>query len=714
MYDCGLNDAQMRNSLSRIQREIRGYVVRKISSFAVSALAVMAVLGVSPAAAQTTESPAPAGKGRFATAVFAQLPVMRGARLSPDGTKIVYQMAINGTSAVSVQSLDPPNAKPFIFARGDDFTKDIGDRTVNGFRWVGNNHVVVTLVSRDNFGGTRGDLVRLVAYNVTTQKPMPLAWDDAAGNGGSILDIDHDTGKMLVARTTFRNGTERANRDEVIRIDVATGKFETVMLPNPAIGSWDADSKGVVRGGRSYDGDSGKNKLYYRSTDKENIKSVESTVDKDFAGAGITPQIYLNEPDTVIATSNKDGFTKVYKVNMKTMELGEPLFSSNGYDVDGAISNYDGDSIDGFSVTEAKSRTVWIEPRMKAIQQYMDEAFGAGNVGLGSRDRNFKRMVVGISKPNQAGALYLYNVETGKMRQIGWRDPVLKNHELNTVSAFRYKASDGKEVEAILTMPRHRAGTKKLPVVVLTHGGPYGPRDEIRYDDWSQAMAELGYVVVQPNYRGSGGYGKEWLKLGRNAGFGMRMQDDLNDAVDHLAATGMIDPKRACMMGWSYGGYASARAAQRDPDRWRCTIAGAGVYDLPKMRDYDKGYLGQFGANYLAKGAESLTDVSPARNAKGKWAPILIVHGVRDARVPIDQARTLVSALKSAGKVKGVDYDYIEQPKNTHNLLFNEARVEWLEGAEKWLARFNPAYVPSDLDKPVPVTVTVPAAGAKK
>jgi dienelactone hydrolase len=688
--------------------------VEKIIGAAVSALAMATFISGTPVAAQQAESLAPAGKGRVATAVFAQLPVMRGARLSPDGTKIVYQMALNGSTAVSVQSLDTPNAKPFIFARGDDFTQDEGDRTVNGFRWVGNNHVVVTLVSRDNFGGTRGDLVRLVAYDVTTGKRLPLAWDDAAGNGGDILDIDHDKGTLLVARTTFRYGTERANRDEVIRINVATGKFETVMLPNPSIGGWDADSKGVVRGGRSYDGDSGKNKLYYRSTEKENIKSVESTVDKDFVGAGITPQIYLNEPDMVIATSNKDGFTKVYKVNMKTMVLGEPIFSANGYDVDGALSNWEGDAVDGFTVTEAKSRTVWIEPRMQAIQKFMDDAFGVGNVGLGRTDRNFKRMVVGIAKPNQAGGFYLYNIDTGKMRQIGWSNPILKNQELNEVSAFKYKASDGKEVEAILTMPRHRAGAKKLPVVVLTHGGPYGPRDEVRYDDWAQAVAELGYVVVQPNYRGSGGYGKEWLKLGRNAGFGMRMQDDLNDVVDHLAAKGVVDPTRACMMGWSYGGYASARAAQRDPDRWRCTIAGAGVYDLPKMRDYDKGYLGQFGANYLAKGAESLTDVSPARNAKGRWSPILIVHGVRDARVPIDQARTLVSALKSAGKTKGVDYDYIEQPKNTHNLLFNQARVEWLEGAENWLARFNPAYVPSDPDKPVPVTVTVPAAPAKK
>jgi dipeptidyl aminopeptidase/acylaminoacyl peptidase len=153
-------------------------------------------------------------------------------------------------------------------------------------------------------------------------------------------------------------------------------------------------------------------------------------------------------------------------------------------------------------------------------------------------------------------------------------------------------------------------------------------------------------------------------------------------------------------MGWSYGGYAAARAAQRDAARWRCAIAGAGVYDLPLMRDYDKGYLGSFGANYLAKGAEALSDVSPARNAKGTWAPILVVHGARDPRVPVAQGRALVSALKGAGKKPGTDYAYIEQPKNGHYGIYvtKEERLEWLGGAAAWLDRFNPAYVAGDAD----------------
>jgi dipeptidyl aminopeptidase/acylaminoacyl peptidase len=305
--------------------------------------------------------------------------------------------------------------------------------------------------------------------------------------------------------------------------------------------------------------------------------------------------------------------------------------------------------------------------------------------------------------------LYVYDVQAATLGLLGWQNSVIKDGELNQRSMITYTASDGMKIEAVLTMPRHRKHAKNLPLVMLTHGGPYGVRDDTSYDDWSQAIAEQGYVVIQPNYRGSGGYGKDFVKAGRSDGFGTRMQDDLNDAMDHLVKQGIVDPKRACMMGWSYGGYASARAAQRDPDRWRCTVAGAGVYDLPMMRDYDKEYLGSFGANYLAKGANELSAVSPARNTDSKWSPILVVHGVRDPRVPIAQGRTLVNRLKSSGKVKGFDYDYIEQPRNGHySRYFTKAeRIEWLQGSADWFERFNPAYIATDPDKPVPVTVTM-------
>lgn len=663
----------------------------------------------SPAVAQKAKPVAADDGKRVATAVFALHPNMSGVRISPDGNKLAYSLSSGGTTHLAYLDLTQPDPKPKIIASSDE-VREIGDRTVSGWRWVGNDHVVVTLVSREDAFGQRGDVRRLFSYNVDTGKKTPLAWEGAFFDAASILHIDHDGGALLLQRQTNRSGTERLGSPEVLRVDVKTGRSEILMRQNPVVDGWAADSKGVVRVGYGSDSRSGKQTLLYRSNERDTLKTAETTIDKDFTGAGIRPQLFLpDKPDMAYVTSNKDGYSKVYLINMKTMELGKPVFERPGYDVDGVYDNFDGTKVLGFTATEEGTRYYWTDPEYKQIQAFLDEGFGRGNAQIVSSDRAANRFVIFVGAPNQAGAYYLYDAVKGDFKQIGWRNVLLKDRKVNPVSTIKYRASDGEMIPAVVTMPRHRKG-RNLPVVVITHGGPFGVRDQEAYDGWSQAMAELGYVVVQPNYRGSGGYGAEWIKKGRNDGFGIRMQDDLNDAVAHLAAQGIVDPKRACMMGWSYGGYASARAAQRDPDKWRCTIAGAGVYDLPAMRSYDVNYLGSFGSNYLSKGAADLRSVSPTHNTRGKWAPILIVHGIRDQRVPISQARGLVSALKSSGKRQGVDFDFIEQPKNTHNLPYDDVSIEWLEGAERWLAKHNPAYIAGDTDQPIAVGITAKTA----
>jgi len=661
----------------------------------------MFVAAPQPATAQTAiAAPLP----RVDMAIFAQAPFMQSLQLSPDGTKAVLRVGVKGDDYLAYLDLTTPGSKPVLIASNTEF-REVGDRTIQGFRWVGNKHIVFTLVSRENiFGDNRANIFRIVDYNLETGKIAPLAWPDSLNHVG-ILQIDHAKGTLLLARTSDRGSTERRGNPEVVRVDVNTGKYDIVQTSNPLITEWFADSKGVIRAGRGYDGDSGKTRLLYRSNASESFRTAESIVDKDFTGANIEPAIFLDEPDMVIAESNRDGYRKVYKVNFKTMELGKPIYSVRGYDVDGALPNRDRNNYVGFAVTDKRTRQVWTNGDLATVQKYMEEMFGQGNVFITSWDEKLTRFIIHVGAPDQAGAYYLFNGETGAVSLIGWRDEALKDAHMNPVSTVRYKASDGVEIEAVVTMPRHRTQTKNLPLVIITHGGPFGVRDSEGWDTWSQAIAEKGYVVIQPNYRGSGGYGNDFLKSGRAEGFGLRMQDDLNDAITYLASTGLVDPKRVCMMGWSYGGYASARAAQRDPDKYRCTIAGAGVYDLQLMKQYDKEYLGQFGSNYLAKGAADLDSVSPARNAAGKWAPIMIVHGIRDDRVPIAQARTLVGALRGSGKKQGVDFEFVEQPKNTHNLPYADVRLEWFQAAGGWLDRFNPAYIPSDSDKPVPIGV---------
>ena len=637
-------------------------------------------------------------KGRVPTEVFGKRPFMRNPTISPDGTKIAVMMSRNGIDNLGIIDLTKPGSPPKFFARAEEY-REAGDRTVGGWSWVGNRTVLFTLASREIFGGQRADLLRYVAYDLESGSLTPLAWEGASGNGIQILYRDHAKERVLMQRTSFRN-EQNEFRPEVIDLDVRTGKFTTVQRPNVFVSQWLADGKGVIRAAVGSDED-GKQRLMYRSTPDEPLKTISNEKDPTFTGTQITPDIFTLDGDIAYATSNKDGFRKVYRINMATLEIvGKPVFEVPGHDVNGLIPSKDETRLIGVRYTTNKQRTRWFDGRLNEIQKFFDEDFGVGNAQIMSANDDFTKLVVFIAKPSEPGTYFLYDTVSGNLGILGNFHPDLGDADLNPTETIRYKASDGLEIPAVITYPRHRPSRKNLPVIVMPHGGPFGVRDEEEFGffPWHQAMAELGYVVIQPNYRGSGGYGKQFVLEGRKPnGYGQRMQDDLNDALTWFGQTGLIDPKRACIMGWSYGGYATARGAQRDPKVWKCAIAGAGVYDFPMMKAFDLGTFGSFGANFQAT-ADNLVAISSARNTDGPWAPILIVAGLRDARIPIEQSRTLVSRLKASGKQEGVDFRYVEQPKGTHNLPYEEVHIEWLVEAEKWAERFNPAYIPSDSD----------------
>jgi len=644
-------------------------------------------------------------------AAFAKRPFMQTPRISPDGSKFVVEMSRDKKGYLAVVDLANPGTPPDLFVAMSEF-REVGDRTVAGYRWVGNDNVVITMASRENIWGQVIDVTRLAAYNVRTKKLTPLAWDHAMARASGILYIDHDKGRILLQRDSDAYGREMWGNPEVVWVDVATGRTTLVERPNPVVDSWLADGKGVVRAATGYDGQNGKQRLMYRSRPDEQLHTVDNSADASFTEANITPEIFLDEPDMAVAGSNKDNYRKLYKVNLKTMTLGPVLFEKPGYDVGGPVyANHERNKLIGVTVTEGGAREYWFDPDWRTIQQIMDERFGAGNAHLVSRDRRDEKLIFKVGKPSQPGGYYLYDTAAGKLALIGWVYPDLADAELNPMSTVTYTARDGLKIPAVVTMPRHRAGQKNLPVVVLVHGGPFGIRQEEEFGafPWQQALAEQGYVVIEPNYRGSGGYGKDFVTKGRApAGYGGTMQDDLNDAIAWFAQQGIVDAKRACVMGWSYGGYAAARGAQRDPNLWRCAIAGAGVYDIPLMTQWDKEHLGTFGAKFQATSNDP-AGISPARHAEAKWAPILIVAGARDRRIPLEQPHTLVSRLQSAGKRENVDYRYVEQKEGTHNLPYEDVAAQWLEESNKWLARWNPAYVPSDRDRP-PAGAQAPGA----
>ncbi len=637
--------------------------------------------------------------GRIPVGEFVKKANMRNPRISPDGSKLAYLAGKDGREVLVLVDLKNPAVGAKLILAADE-ARDSGDRTMSRFRWVGNNHVVMTILSREDLGSGVGDFGRLVAYDVKSGKLVQQAWRGAGANASNILYIDHDKGEYLLERDAVTNSTERWGFPEVVRVNVEDGKHEMVQRTNPVVRSWSADSKGVVRAGFNRDRDNGKVRMLYRTGEGDNFKTVYNEADSSFTESLPAPEVFIPGTNKAYVTSNRDGFDKVYTMDMDTMTLSsQPVFETKGFDVQGIITDFDDEKIVGYRTFDGEMRNVFIDPDLAQIQIFMDEIFGKNQAAIVDYDASLRNVVVAAGGNTSFGGFYLYDTQAASIRLLDWRYSKLQDAPLNPVVAEWYTASDGTRIQAIVTYPRHR-DRKNLPVVVMPHGGPFGALSATNQTEpWNQPLAEAGYVVIQPNYRGSGGYGKAFIKLGREpGGYGKRMQDDLNDLLTVYGGKGIIDPKRACIMGWSYGGYAAARGAQRDPEVWKCAIAGAGVYDMPLMNQWDKNNLGRFSEGFQAT-SEDPEAISSARNTGGPWSPILIVAGVRDQRIPLEQSRTLVSNLKSSGKKEGTDFRYIEQPKGTHNLPYDDVHMQWIEEAEKWLAKYNPAYIPSDPDK---------------
>lgn len=632
---------------------------------------------------------------------FVKAPNMQTVRISPKGDKLAYIANRDGAEVLVVLDLNTMQVTPILAANE---ARESGDREMRGYRWIGNDHVVATIISREDLGFGLADFRRLVAYDAKTREAIPQAWRDAGGDAGVILHIDHDTGKYLLQRDSTAVSTERWGLPEVVEVDVSTGKFKTVQRQNPVVSSWAADGKGEIRMGSSFDSDNGKIRLLYKGEGENNVRTVYNDADETFTESLPAPQMFIPGTDMAYVISNHEGHDKVYKMNVRTMDIVETVYETPGFDVQGIVTDDDDTKILGYRTFDGTMRTEYVDPDLKTVKSLMEDFFGKDEGIIVDYTEDLSKIVVYGGGMTKSGGYYLFDTATGDMNLLNWSQTNLKDAPLNPVKAEWYTARDGTKIQAVVTYPRHREGVKNLPVVVMPHGGPFGALSATNQNEpWSQPLAEQGYVVIQPNYRGSGGYGKDFVQVGREpGGYGKAMQDDLNDILTYYGDKGIIDPDRACIMGWSYGGYAAARGAQRDPNVWKCAIAGAGVYDMPLMNKWDRENLGRFSEGFQAT-SEDPEAISPALNTDGPWAPILIVAAKRDARIPMEQAETLVKNLEASGKREGTDFKYIVQEQGTHNLPYDDVHMEWINEAYAWLEKHNPAYTDADPDKAPPL-----------
>jgi dipeptidyl aminopeptidase/acylaminoacyl peptidase len=285
-------------------------------------------------------------------------------------------------------------------------------------------------------------------------------------------------------------------------------------------------------------------------------------------------------------------------------------------------------------------------------------AYLGGEVSVRPYDisRDHKRLIFFTSGPRQPGAFWLYDIGNAKLAMLGEQRPWLTKDRLAPMKILSVKTRDGATITAYLSTPIGPA-TGALPMVVLPHGGPE-TRDQLDFDSFVQTFAARGWLVLQPNFRGSGGYGRSFADQGRRH-WGDRMQEDVEDCVAQVVAAGLADPKRIAICGASYGGYAALMGAVRNPALYKTVVSIAGVSDLPEMLTYTQNEDGADSSAYAywrktigdpKTDRVMLETASPARRAREIRAPVLLIHGTEDGIVPVKQSRIMDKAMKAAGK----------------------------------------------------------------
>ena len=359
--------------------------------------------------------------------------------------------------------------------------------------------------------------------------------------------------------------------------------------------------------------------------------------------------------------------------------LGSPLFHPLSLRLAGFAHHNDWFTYDYF------------DPLLKKLFEGLPSVLGSEYLYyVADYAEDFRKMIVYGESARDAGTYYFVDFATGDSFNLASNYPDIPEEWITKKSAVTYKAADGLTIHGYLTLPPFKT-LKDLPLIVLPHGGPQS-RDYIAFDWQSQVLASRGYAVLQPNFRGSSGYGRAFVDAGHGQ-WGRKMQTDLSDGVLWLVSQGVADPKRVAILGASYGGYAALAGATLEPGIYRCAISIAGPSDLNAMIITEAAKaLNTNGSTVLywkqfMGDPTGYNDISPARQAAQAYCPIMLIHGTDDTVVPIDQSQRMVTALKAAGK----SVEFITYKGQDHWETIGSARIQMMKSALDFLNRYNPA-----------------------
>jgi dipeptidyl aminopeptidase/acylaminoacyl peptidase len=591
---------------------------------------------------------------------FGARPNLRSVAISPSGTKLLFIDAVPGRSSV-LQVLDIATKTNKIVARSAGnpdslYWCEFGSDTQLVCKFGGETKVdrVIAGFSRIVAVPLDGSKFTELGQPTNYYKPVGRQFD------GEILDWLPDTpGSILMERTyigeNVRPGSHIADSREglgVDRIDLTTLKASQIEQPRRDAGDYLTDGRGHVRIMSTVE-TKGEEEMLTGLIEYK-FRRANSSAWEPFAQydertrIGSTPLAVEGQTDSALVLQKLNGRDALYRIKLDGSGASTLVASNPLVDIDGVVRIGRGQRIIGYTDVTDRREVTYFDPEFSQLHAALGAAL-PGNPQItfeGASSDGSKIIVLATSDVNP-GTFYLFDRTSKHLDEIAPVRPELEVRALAQVQSVRVPAADGAEIPAYLTLPPGSGG-KNLPAVVLPHGGP-SARDEWGFDWLAQFLAARGYAVIQPNYRGSAGYGDQWE--GAN-GFRdwPKAMGDIAASARYLANQGIADPNRLAIVGWSYGGYAALQSAVMYPDFYRAVVAIAPVTDLSLLKAQATDFTnGDLVARQVGSGP-NIDAGSPAHRAAEIKAPVLLVHGDLDINVDISHSERMLAALQGQGK----------------------------------------------------------------
>ncbi|TDF36541.1 S9 family peptidase [Alteromonadaceae bacterium M269] len=609
-------------------------------------------------------------------------------KLSPDGKHLAVGLISNGKRRLGIF-----DTKTFKVVGGADFN---GIEEVGEFNWVNNKRLIIKVLKKEvweeeagyygelyavDLNGKRGNMIYGYRAGLSESTHTKLRRKESIRGWADILSrLEDDDKNVLISSTQqSKSGSALAT---VHKLGIKNGKLGKMIARSPVpYADLIVDRKGNVRLAVGVNAEDEKRVYKHLGNNKWEEMAYES-----FGGA-FHPITISEDGDTLFLFDNFDqDKVGLFSLNLETGER-KHIYTEEGVDITSVSPTSDGTG--AYAIRTDADYPTYIMFNQKnneeaALFKQLLGAFPGHEVSITSRSNDKNLWVIRTSNDISPSTYYLYDKKNNKLSILFANLPHLKKDGLSESIPIQFDSSDGLKVSGYITYPVSVDKTQNVPLVVLVHGGPHGSRDYWSFNREVQLLASQGYAVLRVNFRGSAGYGRKFALAGYKH-WGDTVQQDIIDGTKYVISQGGIDGNRVCIMGGSFGGYSAVQSATLAPDLFKCVVANAGVYDLEMMytegdipdRLYGKAYLN----SALGTNIEKLKAFSPVNNVAKLKAPLLIAHGKKDRRVPIEQANALRDALDEHNK----PYEWFVKKAETHGFYDEGNRAEYYERVVKFL-----------------------------